>query len=139
MLDIQPSLLAFEIIVFLLLVAILNQILYKPLLAFMQERNAGLKADTNLVSSQDAEREQLLKDADAILINAKAEAGKIMHEALTAAKAEAQQKLDEIKKQEAEQLNIFESELASEQAVLSDTIKAHAGEYTQSLAKVLKV
>jgi len=139
MLDIQPSLLAFEIITFLLLVAILNQILYKPMLSFIEERNSNLKADAGLADAQVNEREALITEANQLLADAKAEAGKIRHEAAAAAKAEAETKINTVKDNAKTEVAAFSSALVSEKAGLKATILSNSEGYKQSLAKALKI
>ncbi len=139
MLDIQPSLLAFEIITFLLLVAILNQILYKPMLSFMEERNSNLKADANLANAQESEKEALIMEANKLLADAKAEAAKIRHEAITAAKAEAEAKINAAKESIKAEVANFSSELTTQKAELKAVILSNSEGYKQSLAKALKI
>lgn len=139
MLDIQPSLLAFEIVTFLLLVAILNQILYKPMLSFIENRNSNLKADANLADAQDHEREALINEAGEILAKAKAEASQTRHEALSAAKAEAETKITAAKGVSKTEIESFSSDLAGQKAELKSAILSNSESYKQSLAKALKI
>ncbi len=139
MLDIQPSLLAFEIVTFLLLVAILNQILYKPMLSFIEERNSNLKADAGLADAQESEREALITEANKLLADAKAEAAKIRHEAITVAKAEAETKITAVKESVKTEVANFSSELTAQKAELKVAILSNSEGYKQSLAKALKI
>jgi F-type H+-transporting ATPase subunit b len=139
MLDIQPSLLAFEIVTFLLLVAILNQILYKPMLSFIENRNSNLKADANLADAQDHEREALINEAGEILAKAKAEASQTRHEALSVAKAEAETKITAAKSASKTEIDSFSSDLAGQKAELKSAILSNSESYKQSLAKALKI
>jgi F-type H+-transporting ATPase subunit b len=139
MLDIDPNLLAFEVVTFLLLVAILNQILYKPMLSFIEERSSNLKADAGLADAQDNEKETLLSQANQLLADAKAEAGKIRHDAISAAKAEAETKINAVKDSVKAEIANFSSELASEKVGLKATILSNSESYKQSLAKALKI
>lgn len=139
MLDIQPSLLAFEIVTFLLLVAILNQILYKPMLSFIENRNSNLKADANLADAQDHEREALIKEASEILAKAKAEAAQTRHEAIGVAKADAETKINAAKGASKTEIEGFSSDLAGQKAELKSAILSNSESYKQSLAKALKI
>lgn len=139
MLDIQPSLLAFEIVTFLLLVAILNQILYKPMLRFIEDRNSNLKADANLADAQDHEREALIQEASEILAKAKAVASQTRHEALSAAKAEAQTKITAAKTASKAEVESFSNDLVPQKAELKTAILSNSESYKQSLAKALKI
>jgi F-type H+-transporting ATPase subunit b len=139
MLDIQPSLLAFEIVTFLALVAILNQILYKPMLSFIEERNSNLKADASLANAQNNEREALLAEANAIVADAKAQAAKVRYEAIMAAKAEAELKINTAKESAKAEVEKFSNELTAQKAELKAAILSSSESYKQSLAKVLKI
>jgi len=139
MLDIDPNLLAFEIVTFLALVAILNTVLYKPLLGFMEERNSNLKADAGLADAQESEREALNAEATALIAEAKSEGSKIRHEAVAKAKAEAAIKINAAKESVEVEISNFSGELIAQKAELKATIIANQESYKQSLAKALKI
>ncbi len=139
MLDIDPNLLAFEIVTFLALVAILNTVLYKPLLGFMEERNSNLKADAGLAGAQESEREALNAEATALIAEAKSEGSKIRHEAVAKAKAEAAIKINAAKESVEVEISNFSGELIAQKAELKATIIANQESYKQSLAKALKI
>lgn len=139
MLDIDPNLLAFEIVTFLALVAILNTVLYKPLLGFMEERNSNLKADAGLAGAQESEREALNAEATALIAEAKSEESKIRHEAVAKAKAEAAIKINAAKESVEVEISNFSGELIAQKAELKATIIANQESYKQSLAKALKI
>ena len=139
MLDIDPNLLAFEIVTFLALVAFLNTVLYKPLLGFMEERNSNLKADAGLAGAQESEREALNAEATALSAEAKSEGSKIRHEAVAKAKAEAAIKINAAKESVEVEISNFSGELIAQKAELKATIIANQESYKQSLAKALKI
>ena len=139
MLDIDPNLLAFEIVTFLALVAILNTVLYKPLLGFMEERNSNLKADAGLAGAQESEREALNAEATALIAEANSEGSKIRHEAVAKAKAEAAIKINAAKESVEVEISNFSGELIAQKAELKATIIANQESYKQSLAKALKI
>lgn len=137
MLDIQPSLLAFEIITFLALVAILNLILYKPMLGFMDERSSSLKADAGIADAQSSEKEAMLAEANRVLADAKAESSKIRHEAIAAAKAEAASKIAAAKEAAKADISSYLAEINSQKAELKAVISSNADSYRASLAAAL--
>ena len=55
MLDINPLLLGITIVVFLILIAVLNSLLFKPLFNYMEERDADIKNDQDKVGNNDAD------------------------------------------------------------------------------------
>ena len=139
MLDIDPNLLAFEIVTFLALIAILNQILYKPMLSFMEERNSNLKADAGLADAQEGEKEALSNEANKVLAEAKAQGSQIRHEAIAKAKAEAETKINAAKASADAQIAQFADDLTAQKAGLKAVIVANSESYKQSLSKALKI
>lgn len=89
MLEINPSLVILTAVVFLGLIAILNPLLYKPMLKFIDERNASIKNDEESASKNVSDLSAYEAEVDSIIQNARNEAGKIRQEALSAAKAVA--------------------------------------------------
>lgn len=86
---INPSLVILTAVVFLGLIAILNPLLYKPMLKFIDERNASIKNDEESASKNVSDLSAYEAEVDSIIQNARNEAGKIRQEALSAAKAVA--------------------------------------------------
>ena len=123
MLDISPILLLVTIIVFFSLLIILNKMLYRPLLEFIEKRNDSIKRDLENAGKNTSDVESYYKEADQIILAAKAEAGKIREVALREAKEVA------IKRVEQKQ-----SELAEEYALFVKSLKADKAEFKQSLS-----
>ena len=74
MLDISPMLLGSTLIVFLVLIAVLNSLLYKPLFSYMEKRDADIKRDLDLVGNNDAQISALNAEAEKILAIGKSNA-----------------------------------------------------------------
>lgn len=86
MLEINPSLVVMTAIVFLGLIAVLNTLLYKPLLKFVDERNASIKADEESASKNASDLGVYEAEINSIIAQARNEANKIRQDALNSAK-----------------------------------------------------
>jgi len=93
MLDISPVLLLSSGIIFLLVIAGLNSILFKPLLKHMDERTAFIKKDLEDAKSNIADVDSFLVEANDIIAKAKKEAATIREQAYKEAKDSADVKL----------------------------------------------
>jgi len=133
MLDLNPSLLLIVIVLFICLIIVLNRILYKPLLTFMDDRDKSIQEDMNLAKRNSGNVSHLEKESVDILRNAKEKAFSIREEAIKNAKEKADKELnlkkdflekeyesfmnnlnvekDELKKKLAENLPLFKESL----------------------------
>ncbi len=94
MLDINPLLLISTLVVFLILIAVLNSWLYRPLLAFMHKRDEDIKRDLSKVGSNDSEIRELLEKANSIVMNAKLEAAALREKVIADAKELAESRIE---------------------------------------------
>lgn len=90
MLEINPPLVILTAVVFLALIAILNPLLYKPMLKFIDDRNESIRRDEESVSKNINDLSVYETEIQAIISNARNEANKIKNDALIAAKQLAQ-------------------------------------------------
>ena len=123
MLDISPILLLVTVVVFFTLLIVLNKILYKPLLAFIDNRNESIKRDLENAGKNTSDVEAYYKEADQIIREAKAEAGNIREVALSEAKKIAAKKVEQ-----------KQSELDEEYALFLKDLNAEKIEFTESLS-----
>lgn len=135
MLEIDLPLVALTAVVFLALIAILNSILYKPLLGFVDKRNQDVKNDEDSISKNTSDLSVFEAQVEQILSAARAEAGKIKQDALNAAK-EAAGKITAEKRAELEvdydafvqnlkaQKNEFKAELMNSLPELRSALKS---------------
>jgi len=123
MLDISPILLLVTVVVFFTLLIVLNKILYKPLLAFIDNRNESIKRDLENAGKNTSDVEAYYKEADQIIREAKAEAGNIREVALSEAKEIAAKKVEQ-----------KQSELDEEYALFLKDLNAEKIEFTESLS-----
>lgn len=93
MLEINPPLVILTAIVFLALIAILNPLLYKPMLKFIDDRNESIKNDEESASKNISDLGAYEIEIQTILSNARAQANKIRQDAITTARHLAQDEL----------------------------------------------
>lgn len=86
MLDISGGLLIASAAIFLTMMVLLNNWLFKPLLKFMDDRDESIKRDLENVSKNSNEVDELFKEAEEIVAKAKIEANSIRERATSEAK-----------------------------------------------------
>lgn len=138
MLDINPLLMLLVFVVFLGSVYFLNEILYKPLLSFMDNRDKSIKNDLESIRGNDRDIAVLHAEAENILANARKEAGQIKEEAQESARKLAETQVEvkraEIERQKADYL----ASLKSETDGLRESLRAQMPAFQASLRSKLK-
>ncbi len=135
MLDINPLLLSITIVVFLILIAVLNSLLFKPLFTYMEERDASIKADNDKVGNNDAEIAELTAEAQKIVNDAKLEAAAIREKVIAEAKELAESKIEakraelakdklEFERSQAELREELKTSLLSQVPLYKEAVKA---------------
>ena len=89
MLEINLPLVVLTAVIFLGLIAVLNSILYKPLLKFIDARNDAIKNDEESASKNTSDLGVHEAQIEQLIAAARSEAGKIKQEAINAAKEAA--------------------------------------------------
>jgi len=135
MLDISLSLMLVVAVVFLVMLILLNNWLYQPLMAFMDERDKSIRKDLENVSADSSEIEELKAKAEAVIAEAKSEAAALRAKTIDESKLLAMSKieakkeelegtykafLDSLKKEEEE----LRSELISQMPLFKESLKA---------------
>jgi F-type H+-transporting ATPase subunit b len=138
MLDISPVVMLIEAGIFLVTLILLNQWLFKPLLTFMEERDAKLAEELKNISSNTDEVKKYELEIASILDNAKNEANKIKKLATDEAKKEAISMVES----EVSQLEVakteFYAELAKRKDELAKALEADSNELKEMLSTKLK-
>jgi F-type H+-transporting ATPase subunit b len=135
MLDINPILLLATFVVFVSLIAVLNSLLYNPLVAFMKKRDDDIKKDLEKVGSNDSEIKELLDKAESIIMNAKLEAAALREKVIADAKELADARIEakraslnseytEFKESLAKSKEELSSELMNQVPVFKEALKA---------------
>ncbi len=124
MLDIHLPLMVFVFVVLMTLLFLLNHILFKPLIGFMDERNQSITKDLESSKNLSGDSEELQAKAMQVINDAKTEATTIRQKTIDEAKLVAQGKI-EAKQKELEAIyNSFAKNLAKEKNALKDSLLA---------------
>lgn len=134
MLHIDPPLLLITLVIFLGLIFVLNSILYKPLLGFIDDRNKSIKNDEESVSKNASGTGNYEAQIEKIIGDARAEAQAKKHAAVSEAKERAATKVA-IKKESLEaDFDSFMAGLADRKAELKSNLTAKIPELKSTLA-----
>ena len=133
MLDINPLLLGITIVVFLILIAVLNSLLFKPLFNYMEERDASIKNDQDKVGNNDAEIAELTAEAQNIVNEAKLEAAAIREKVIAEAKELAESKIEAKRAELAKDKAEFEKSLAETREELKNTLLSQVPLYKEAV------
>ena len=133
MLDLNLGLMLFVLVVFFSLLFLLNQMLYKPLLKFMDDRDNSIADDLKNAKEMAGNSDELNAKADAIIADAKAEANAVREKAVNAAKALAESKIESKNQELDKQYQAFEDELSKERAELEKSLVGSLPLFKESL------
>jgi F-type H+-transporting ATPase subunit b len=140
MLDISPLLLISTAVVFLILIAVLNGMLYKPLFAFMEKRDQDIQNDLAAIGSNDAEVSALNETADSIISEARLQAAGEREKVIADAKNAAEAAIGAKRAELAKAYEAFEAELATERENLRNALSAEVPAYVEAVnAKISKI
>ncbi len=137
MLDISPILLLVTGFVFFTLLILLNKILYKPLLEFIDNRNDSIKRDLENAGKNTSDVEAYYKEADQIVLTAKAEAGKIREAALSEAKEIAAKKVEQKQSELEEEYTLFLKDLEADKTEFQASLSANIPLFRDSIKQKL--
>ncbi len=133
MLDLNPGLMLFVLVIFFSLLFLLNQMLYKPLLKFMDDRDKSISDDLKNAKEMAGNSDELNAKADAVIANAKAEANAVREKAVNEAKALAESKIESKNQELDKKYQTFEDELSKERAELEKSLLDSLPLFTESL------
>ena len=122
MLDISAILLGSTLVVFLFLIFVLNSLLYKPLMNYMEKRDLDIKNDLQRVGSNEDEMKALDAESKKIILDAKLEAAALREKVIADAKLLAQSKLEAKRAELARGYAEFEQTLSNERDKLNSKL-----------------
>jgi len=132
-LEVNPLMFGLTLAVFLFMIALLNNWLYKPMLAYMEDRDASIKNDLAEANSNDSDIKALEAKAQSIIDEAKAEAAALRQKMLDDAKLLASSKI-EAKRNELEgEYTTFSSELKVERESLKSSLLSQKSQFQDTL------
>jgi F-type H+-transporting ATPase subunit b len=133
MLDLDLGLMLFVLVVFFSLLFLLNQMLYKPLLKFMDDRDNSIADDLKNAKEMAGNSDELRAKADAILAEAKAEANAVREKAVNEAKALADSKIESKTKELDSKYQSFVDELSKNREELEKSLATQIPLFKESL------
>ena len=138
MLDIKLWVMLVEAGIFLVTLVLLNQWLFKPLLTFMEERDAKLAEELKNISSNTDEVKKYELEIASILENARNEANTIKKLASDEAKKEAISIVESEVSQLETEKTAFYAELDKRKVELANSLEASSSELKEMLSTKLK-
>ena len=133
MLDISVPLMLFDLVLFLSLLVVLNRMLYKPLLKFMDDRDNSIANDLTAAKSLSGNSEALHAEAEGILDEARSRASEIREKAIKEAKVVAESKAENKRAELDKEYASFMEKLESEKETLRNSLLSQMPLFKESL------
>lgn len=134
----DPYLMLLVFVVFLLTMVLLNVWLFKPLIGFMDEREATLRKDLDSISSSDTQVQEIQQQIQDILSDARARSSEILQKATSDAKSHYEANLQKKQEELAKKLQDFRVSLEKQKEVSKKELLAHLGEFEDALKLKIK-
>jgi len=133
MLDLHLPLMLFVLVLFLTLLVLLNNMLFKPLVKFMDDRDASIAKDLEAAKSLSGNTGELIAKADNIISEAKNEAATIRQKAIDDEKTLAASKVEMKQNEIDKEYEGFVEKLASEKETLKNELLSQMPLFKESL------
>ena len=133
MLDLHLPLMLFVLVLFLTLLVLLNNMLFKPLVKFMDDRDASIAKDLEAAKSVSGNTDELNAKADAIISEAKNEAATIRQKAIDDEKTLAASKVETKQSELDKAYEAFVEKLTSEKENLKNELLSQMPLFKESL------
>lgn len=134
MLDVSMLLLISTAVVFLLLIGILNNMLYKPLMEYMHKRDLSITNDLDKVAQIEDEIAKLNAQADKIILDAKYKASAQREKVIAETKLLVAKKIEEHRLVLAENYAKFESSLYENRVELMKSLTLQVPVFKSQIA-----
>jgi len=133
MLDLHLPLMLFVLVLFLTLLVLLNNMLFKPLVKFMDDRDASIAKDLEAAKNVSSNTDELNAKADAIISEAKNEAATIRQKAIDDQKTLAASKVETKQNEIEKEYEAFVKKLSSEKENLKNELLSQMPLFKESL------
>jgi len=133
MLDLHLPLMLFVLVLFLTLLVLLNNMLFKPLVKFMDDRDASIAKDLEAAKGFSGNTDELNAKADDIISEAKNEAATIRQKATDDEKTLAASKVETKQSEINKEYEGFVEKLASEKENLKNELLSQMPLFKESL------
>lgn len=136
--DVSLSFMLATGVIFLAVMIILNALLYKPLLKFMDERSASIENDEKKVKDNFEEMSNFNEELESIKQNTRNEIAAIKQKAINEAKNSADEEIANKKLELEQKMQSFYSQLAKEKTELEHELKLRLPLWQEALKKKMK-
>ena len=133
MLDLHLPLMLFVLVLFLTLLVLLNNMLFKPLIKFMDDRDASIAKDLEAAKGFSGNTDELNAKADDIISEAKNEAATMRQKAIDDEKTLAASKVETKQSEIDKEYEGFVKSLASEKENLKNELLSQMPLFKESL------
>ena len=133
MLDLHLPLMLFVLVLFITLLVLLNNMLFQPLIKFMDDRDNSIAKDLEAAKGLSGNTDELNAKAEEILSNAKAEAAAIRQKAIDDEKALAASKVETKQSELEQEYASFVEKLASNKEELKNSLLSQMPLFKESL------
>ena len=133
MLSIDLQLLLTTVIIFLCLIFVLNRILYRPILAFIDNRNSSITSDEQTLQKHSDDTKSYKEEAENILAQARVKIGEIKNKAVEEANLIAKKKIAQTKATLEEDYKSFLVDLEQENQKLKSDLLLKMPEFKATL------
>lgn len=136
--DVNPSYMLATAVIFLALIIILNALLYKPLLKFMDDRAISIDNDEKKVKDNFDEMTNFNEELNSIKQNTRDEIAAIKQKAVNEARNSAEEALKNKKIELEQKMQSFYTQLDKEKQDLEQELKLRLPLWQEALQKKLK-
>lgn len=136
--DVNPSYMVATAVIFLALIIILNALLYKPLLKFMDDRAISIDNDEKKVKDNFDEMTNFNEELNSIKQNTRDEIAAIKQKAVNEARNSAEEALKNKKIELEQKMQSFYTQLDKEKQDLEQELKLRLPLWQEALQKKLK-
>ena len=129
----DPWLMLLVFVVFIITMFLLNTWLFKPLIGFMDERENSLRKDMESAVSDDNEVKEIQEKIRSVLADAKAQASRIIEDAIDNAKADYDARMEKKTNEIQARLESFRADLESQKYQVRQELLADMAGFESAL------
>ncbi|EAJ1253967.1 F0F1 ATP synthase subunit B' [Campylobacter lari] len=130
--DVHFSIMIATGVIFLLMIAILNSMLYKPLIKFMDSRDLTIKNDEEKMKKNSDDVSNVESELEKIHIQTRDEINQIKSKAIEEAKLKQEKELSTRKRELEDQMLVFLKSLREKEKELKEEMRLKMPEFKQS-------
>lgn len=134
----DPQVMLAVFIVFMITMFALTKLVFKPLIAYMDDRDNKISSDLKLATSDDKELEKIEQQIKDIIAEAKAKANSIRETQMHEAKELAQAKIAQTRAENKEKMDSLMARLNDEREQMKAQFKASLGDLDSVLTAKVK-